>query len=374
MSEHEVLGFPGADRLVAAGEVAPPDTAVVAAALAAVRLAAASDGAGVSAGVGVDPGAGVGVGARVGADRASPRTRLLSWRPFGRTRRSRVLLSVAVAAVVAGAVAVPAVPFGDTPPAASAGAASFLHEVAGTAADAKATDAPYWKVRQKMTSGADDSPRPWGRPVPVRKGGGKDGSDVGTIWLCREGMISRAWNGQYALTPAGKGPDAQMGWQVAGMMIDWDDLRELPTEPRALKAYLYSGNPDTPEQEAVFNGIITLLRSPVSPELRSALYDVLAGLPYLRLVGPVRDSAGRAGVAIEYDGEDLRSRLVVDPKTALPLEERNTTLGGPGDGDLVSAVTYLTLQAVRDAPEAVPDDTIPPDPNDPLRDLTSGKK
>ncbi|WP_406330796.1 CU044_5270 family protein [Streptomyces sp. NBC_00203] len=349
MNEHEVLDFPGVDALIAAGEVAPPDAAVVDAALAAVRLAAVADSA----------------DARLDAGR--PRRR------FGRTRRSRILLSAAVAAVVAGAVAVPTIPFGGTRPAASADAASFLHEVASTAADARTSDAPYWKVRRKMITGENSAATGWGSPVKVV--GARSGAATSTVWFSRSGMISRAWNGQYAMTPAGKEPNAQMSWQVAGRQVTWDDLRKLPTEPRALKAYLYSGTPDTPEQEAVFNGIVTLLTAPVSPELRSALYDVLAGLPYLRLVGSVHDSAGRAGVAIEYDLDDVRSRVVIDPETALPLEEKTTALGGTHNGDLISAVTYLSLRSVRDAPKATSWDNIPPDSDDPLRKLVSkGKK
>ncbi|MDX3861499.1 hypothetical protein [Streptomyces europaeiscabiei] len=221
-----------------------------------------------------------------------------------------------------------------------ADAATFLREVAGTAADARTTDAPYWKARRTMT-------------------GAGGTTTTGTVWVGRSGIVSRASNGKYTLFPPGGEADEQMVWPVAGLEVDWDELRELPTEPRALKALLHSGTPDAPEQEAVFNGIVTLLSAPVSPQLRAALYDVLAGLPYLRLVGPVHDRAGRAGVAIEYDGEDVRSRVVIDPESALPLEESNTTLGGPEDGDLVSSVTYLSLRAVRNAPEAVPVEPLP---------------
>lgn len=348
MNENEVLDFPGADRLIAAGEVAPPDAAVIDAALAAVRLAAAADS------VDTQPDAG------------RPR------RSFGRSRRSRILVAVAVAAVVAGAVAVPTIPFGGTPPAASADAASFLHQVAGTAADAPKPDAPYWKMRTKSAAGEGGAAGGWGSPVKVT--GHRGDAAASTSWLSRSGRITRAWNGKYAFTPAGNEPGAQMEWQVAGMYVKWDDLRKLPTEPRALTAYLNSGNPDTPKQEAVFNGIVTLLTSPASPELRSALYDVLAGLPYLRLVGRVQDSAGRTGVAVEYDLEDVRSRVVIDPETALPLEEKTSRLGGPENGDLISSVTYLSLQSVWDAPKATPWDKIPPDPDDPLRKVLPKKK
>jgi hypothetical protein len=46
--------------------------------------------------------------------------------------------------------------------------------------------------------------------------------------------------------------------------------------------------------------IITLLRYPYAPPaLRRALFAVMAGLPDARLLGPIRDPAGRRAVAIE---------------------------------------------------------------------------
>ncbi|MGW3645941.1 CU044_5270 family protein [Streptomyces sp. NPDC000878] len=314
----DVLDFPGADILAAAGEVAPPAAGTVDAALAAVRLAAAGEGA--------------------AADSKWPR------RGFAGTRRSRILLSAAaVAAVVAGAIAVPTIPFGDTPPAAGATAASFLHGVADTAAEAPRTDAPYWKVRARSVH----------RLVNETSGGPlkpASGPSTTTSWTSRSGTIIETSKGKYLRTGVGKEPGAQMSWQVVGMEVKWDDLADLPTEPAALKAYLESGNPTTPKNEAVFNGIVQLLLAPVSPEVRSALYDVLAELPYIRLVGPVKDGAGRAGVAIENDLADRRTRIVIDPKTAMPLERQNSILGGPEDGTAYLTITYLVLESAWKAP------------------------
>ncbi|MFF3378496.1 CU044_5270 family protein [Streptomyces sp. NPDC002680] len=306
----DALDFPGADILAAAGEVTPPGAGTIDAALAAVRLAAAGEGA--------------------ATDSKWPRRR------FAGTRRSRILLSAAaVAAVVAGAIAVPTIPFGDTPPAAGANAASFLHGVADTAAEAPSTDAPYWKVSQKSVSIHDTA-------SPT------------TVWLSRSGMITKR-KGRYVFVAAGKAPDAQMAWDVADGGVNWDDLPKLPTEPDALKAYLLSGKPTkTPKNEVVFRGIVTLLEAPVSSEVRAALYDLLARLPYLRLVGPVHDSAGRSGVAIEFDGQTTRSRIVIDPKTAMPLERQNSTLGGPADGQVYLTTTYVSLESVWTAPKAEP--------------------
>ncbi|UIX32446.1 CU044_5270 family protein [Streptomyces sp. GQFP] len=322
LDDFDALDFPGADILVAAGEVAPPATGTIDAALAAVRLAAAGEGA--------------------ATDSKWPRRR------FASTRRSRVLLSAAaVAAVVAGAIAVPTIPFGDTPPAAGANAASFLHGVADTAAEAPSTNAPYWKVRARSvhrmvneTGGA-----------PIRPAPGMDlGPTTTTSWTSRSGVIVETSKGEYLRTGVGKEPGAQMSVQVAGMEVKWDDLADLPTEPGALRTFLESGNPATPKDEAVFNGIVQLLVDRVSPEVRSALYEVLAELPYVRLVGPVKDGAGRAGVAIEYDSEDRRTRIVIDPRTAIPLERKNFILGGPADGTAYLTITYLVLESVWKAP------------------------
>lgn len=319
----DVLDFPGADILVAAGEVAPPAAGTVDAALAAVRLAAAGEGA--------------------AADSKWPRRR------FAGTRRSRILLSAAaVAAVVAGAIAVPTIPFGDTPPAAGATAASFLHGVADTAAEASSTDGPYWKVRARnVHRWVDETGKDPIKPPP---GSAREGRSTTTSWISRSGLIMETSKGEYKRTGVGKEPGAQMSWQVVDMEVKWDDLAGLPTDPGALKAFLESGKPNTSKNEAVFNGILTLLRAPVSPDVRAALYDVLAELPYIRLVGPVDDAVGRAGVAIENDFEDRRIRIVIDPKTAMPLEQQNSVLGGPADGKTYLTMTWLVLESVRKAP------------------------
>ncbi|MFE2580662.1 CU044_5270 family protein [Streptomyces sp. NPDC059378] len=317
MNDAEVLDFPGAHALIAAGDVAPPDATVVDNALSAVRLAAVADGADT--------------GRNAGAAR-----RLIG------TRR-RVLVVAAVAAVVAGAIAVPTIPFGETPPAASADAATFLHEVAETAADAQPSDAPYWKVSEKNIF----TPRGY--------------SNSFTVWIDRTGEIKHVpGSSAYTRIPAGKNPGSQSSWLVVDQRLTWDDLSKLPTDPGALKAYLLGGKHATSDEHLVFKSIFYLLAAPVSPEVRSALYDVLAGLPYLRLVGPVHDGSGRAGTAIEYDGPDRRGRIVIDPKTAMPLEYRATKLGGPRNGEFIMSTTFLTLRSVQNAPKAT--QTWPPIP------------
>ncbi|MFM9453022.1 hypothetical protein [Streptomyces europaeiscabiei] len=157
---------------------------------------------------------------------------------------------------------------------------------------------------------------------------------TGTVWVGRSGIVSRASNGKYTLFPPGGEADEQMVWPVAGLEVDWDELRELPTEPRALKALLHSGTPDAPEQEAVFNGIVTLL---------SARCTIAPGGPGWRSSTTARTYAAGSSST---------------PSPPCPWR-RATPPWGPEDGDLVSSVTYLSLRAVRNAPEAVPVEPLP---------------
>ncbi|MCX4782943.1 hypothetical protein [Streptomyces sp. NBC_01264] len=125
MTEHDVLDFPGADGVRAAGDVAPPSARAVEAALTAVRAAVAAEAAEAGSPV----------------DAVPPRTAVR------RRRLQRLLVSAAAVAVIAIGVAVyPVVGHGPT---ATATAADFLREVAVTANERSLPQAPYWKVRSR---------------------------------------------------------------------------------------------------------------------------------------------------------------------------------------------------------------------------------
>ncbi|MEU5902529.1 MULTISPECIES: hypothetical protein [Streptomyces] len=87
---------------------------------------------------------------------------------------------------------------------------------------------------------------------------------------------------------------------------------------------------------------IMLEDSPASPDLRAALFRILAGTPGMKLAGDARDSEGRAGVAVEITqkswvrmgegaGDDLtlhtQDRCIIAPDTGLLLETTHKTLG-----------------------------------------------
>ncbi|KZM36764.1 CU044_5270 family protein [Oerskovia enterophila] len=140
-----------------------------------------------------------------------------------------------------------------------------------------------------------------------------------------------------------------------GESITWDELAELPTEPRALERRLSeglapSGHGD--EWDLWKQVVGLLLESPASPDLRRALWQVLAAAPGTELLGAMTDSAGRPATGIEADftqevGE--REVLLLDPSDGTLLESRTYA-----DGTLAHRMTVLE-RGYRDvAPDVEP--------------------
>jgi hypothetical protein len=365
----EALDFPGADRLQTAAEVAPPRQAVVDAALEAVRAAAANSE--TASGT-------VGDAVRTLTPR-TPRTyRNLRTSRTSRPRHGtrRVLISAAVVAAVAAGVAVyPSVGIGSSPPAAQADAAGFLDRMADSAGAGPASDAPYWKVTTRTSlyrrTGPDVPPSTetewlsrnhflltFGGGGIVELSGLADGPEMAA------GINTQ---GTAFYTPAA-GHSQQTAWRiggtgpspVSGKTITWDELKTLPTEPKALRARLL-GDATGPEAEReLFNGINGLLgNAPSGPRLRAALYRVLSDSPNLHLVGHVKDDAGRTGTAVDLKGEGWSSRMIIDPRTSQLLEVGSVTPGDDATPDTTYRITYLSAGPTDNAPRPVPGHSTP---------------
>ncbi|MER5480627.1 hypothetical protein ABT026_27185 [Streptomyces sp. NPDC002734] len=296
----DVLDFPGAEQLVAAGRVAPPSAGTVRAAQQAVASAVAS---------------------------AAPRGGMSPVMAARRPARSRRLLvaAAAVAAIAAGAVVYPVIGVGDSRPAATAAATDFLTEMSVVAAEAPAAeDSPYWKIRY-TTVNQDD------------------GKALSTTYFDRDGNI-------WTVAPDG-GVDRAEGktrkWRVGDTWLTWSQLDALPADRTALEP-LFADDAVTR-----FRQVASLLEeSPASPELRSALFRILASTPGTKLVGEVRDSRGREGVAVEITAPNryaagttaprsrsvMRDRYIVDPDTGFLLE---ATHGSPGKQAPADRYTWL---------------------------------
>ncbi|MGW9129924.1 CU044_5270 family protein [Streptomyces sp. NPDC055681] len=293
----DVLDFPGADDLIAAGRVEPPSAQVVEAARAQV-----------SAGVVVVP-------------LEAPR------RKQSHSRRLLVA-AAAVAAIVAGAVAYPVIGVGESKPPASASAAEFLNRMAATAAGASETDAPYWKVHVEVDN--ED-----------------DGLRQSTSWFDREGHFwFRNPDGNIQKpVPGGK----LKAWPVGDEFLTWKQLEGLPTDPDALERRL---------GDNALGKVPALLQdAPLAPEVRAALFKIMARTEGVKLIGQVEDTKGRKGTAVKFTGrpgwmEDpatgkrttlpaRTTRLVIDPESGKLLESYDTAKGMPD-----SRATYLEVGPV----------------------------
>ncbi|MEV5977928.1 CU044_5270 family protein [Streptomyces sp. NPDC052114] len=304
----DVLDFPGAAELIAAGEVAPPAAGTVAAAQAAVAHAAARQGA-LPGAAPRETAPAVARERSAAAPHAPPRARAVP-------RRRRLLVAAAaVAAIAAGAVTYPVLGLGGEP-AATASASRFLDDMAAVAADAPAARAPYWKVRVE-TENQDDGRR------------------TDTTYVDREGRVwSVDADGTVHEPPAGAKGKLKK-WPVGGKWLTWPEIDELPTDRKTLAA-LFDKDPAHRFQQVV----IMLEDSPAGPELRAALFRILADTPGMKLIGDVKDSTGRPGVAVQIEQKSristkpqgtieywTKDRYVVDPDTGLLLEQTHKIRG-----------------------------------------------
>ena len=135
---------------------------------------------------------------------------------------------------------------------------------------------------------------------------------------------------------------------VGNELLSLAGLRALPANPAALKSILMNVyNATYGDARAYLLQVIPpVLDMPVTPAVRAALYEVLAGLPGVRSLGVTRDVAGQQGAGVAYSAGytgcggvlDLggsgaagfqmtfsscrvQQILVVDPATGRPLAE-----------------------------------------------------
>ncbi|MFD7203483.1 CU044_5270 family protein [Streptomyces sp. NPDC059893] len=316
----DVLDFPGAADLVAAGRTPEPDAAVLAAALSAVRGAIDAE-----------------TGKATAPAAAEPRVVIPLY------RRRRVLASaVAVAAVAAAAIIAPVVSVDGGEPAAGAEAAAFFNSMAKKAASS--ADGPFWKITSTTSA-----------PGTATK--------TRTVFLSPDGLTA-VENGETLSKPQPNG----MSWPVGNKRVGWNGLKNLPTDPSALRAKLAAGKTGAAADEQVVTEAGQLLSfSPARAELRAALYRVMAATPGADIRTEVSDAKGRKGTEVNWkyvgaDGPGIAGdpHWIIDPATGGILEESRTAAedyDGSGcepsdgvdkectpslsEGDLTSRQTFL---------------------------------
>jgi hypothetical protein len=136
---------------------------------------------------------------------------------------------------------------------------------------------------------------------------------------------------------------------VGSRTLSEAQLQALPPDPARLKALILTGYDASASGESadayLFQATPVVLTMPVTPAVRSALYQMLATLPGVRSLGQVRDAGGQLGTAVAITGSyshcggDSRNvpggsevywtfsscvvqqRLVIDPETGLPFAQ-----------------------------------------------------
>ncbi|WP_372409331.1 hypothetical protein [Streptomyces luteireticuli] len=322
-NEKDILDFPGADRLRSAGRVAPPSPDVIAAALAAVRQAAA------------------------GPTEAPVESVELEREPVAavvpvRKWRRRMPVLVSAAAVVAVALGAAFQPWSDS------GGVQGSPATQRTAVRERAETAPYWKVRTFHYERA------------YHKGGAALTWEE-TEWLGRMTVRSRT-------TPDGPIKDLPMSepmtFKVCDQPVSWDDLEKLPTDPAALRNRLVGKATGADARQGLFNGIEDLLsRSPAGLPLRKALFKVLTDIPGVRVTtGGKSEMTSRVGTAVEIEWDGWRRRLIVETDTFRAVESRDTA-GRDSQpwgtvklrkGELASQTSYIELAPAWEVPKPSP--------------------
>ncbi|MFE6777544.1 CU044_5270 family protein [Streptomyces sp. NPDC057702] len=261
---------------------------------------------------------------RRAAERASDSARRYSWH-----RLSIVVVPLAVVALAVAALSVRAVGQGDSPPAGPTDgeqAAQVLHQAAAA---------------------LDGRP-----PVPVRAdqfvyvrhlgkghvlGFGLRGFGQREDWFPANGkpdaLIRVTPLELGAATRLGRYPPTARSETGANSAVPpWraDRLRDLPTDPTALRAWLYERTEGQggDRGQVVFELIASLLDiAALEPDLNAALYRVASRLPGVTVTERVADGAGRHGVGLTFRFPDTEpTTWVFDTQSLAYLGTKNTAL------------------------------------------------
>jgi hypothetical protein len=126
------------------------------------------------------------------------------------------------------------------------------------------------------------------------------------------------------------------------------DTSTLPTNVQALRKLIEDrqivGGPDGDWETFVL--ATDLIRdSYARPALRAALYQVMAGLSGIEVVGKTTDAAGRDGIGLASTHDGYRNDVVFDARTAKILEERTVNVGNEDEGLLHNPGSTSTAYA-----------------------------
>lgn len=135
----------------------------------------------------------------------------------------------------------------------------------------------------------------------------------------------------------------------------WEERQQLPTDADALKRVLEGRMRSTGHGNDydLWSTVVAELNGPAAgPQLRRALWEVLATIPGIELLGTRTDHAGREGTAVRADFSDRRlgdQTLILDPSDGTLLEHLVTH-----EGEVEWRSTLLAQGVRATAPPADP--------------------
>jgi hypothetical protein len=128
---------------------------------------------------------------------------------------------------------------------------------------------------------------------------------------------------------------------------------DLPTDPDGMLTYLYRGADGTknPRDQEAFTAAADLIQEAyLSPASLAAVFEAVARIPGVRVVGDVTDAAGRAGVALARDEvQGTRAELIFDRRTNAYLGKHEVLTRdayGRKAGESVNSTAVLTVAVV----------------------------
>jgi hypothetical protein len=296
----------------------------------------------------------------------------------------RPLPRLAVVGLAAAALAAVLVAIGVTSPGVPSTAAAVLEHTAQVAGEQPAIAPPgpgqYYYSRSILQNlfAVSDVPSVVGLQTQVEElWVGPDGS--GRTAQVNQGTPSFLTPGDKAKWVAAGSPalgDPQIDQTFGAGRLPFVDFSTLPTDPAALAKLVREGRVGTsglvpvgdypPLSPSAELGHITgslINEGYASPAMRSALYQVIAGIPGMKLLGAVTDGVGRTGTGVALtDGQSgQQTVLIFDPNTSAILEVKTLAVGpnrliGSSVGTVVSSAIFVSSGVVSST-TAVPSST-----------------
>ncbi|MFE2432702.1 hypothetical protein ACFXJ5_39090 [Streptomyces sp. NPDC059373] len=225
-------------------------------------------------------------------------------------RRRRVVAILAAAAVAAGVLAyvnTGAAPADARRASQAASASVFLNDVAEVADTRPAGSGKYWKTHF-----------PFG-----------------------DEYVSRSMHDYFVIKGQTSTKGRRPNWDLGPKSLDWNGLDRLTTDPAQLLKLMQSST-ESADQNAFQQASYLLGGAPASPKLRAGLFQALAQIKGVKLGGTVKDSVGRSGTELVFNGATFSDRMIIDPKTSVLLESVETWVKGANVGKAAHR-TYLSV-------------------------------